>query len=130
MDWNKPFFMVFSFVDIDISFFEIDITYSGKTQFRNTHSTGVKDSEKDRYNITAVWAGIRHRFAFINCIKKALKFLICIDMCIISYPLFCDSLGWNICRNTYIVEISAENTHDTDAACLIRSGFVSPFSAP
>ena len=88
MDWNKSFFMVFSLEDMDISFFEIDITYSGKTQFRNTHSTGVEDSEKDRHNITAVRAGIRHRPAFINCIKKVLKFLICIDMCIISCTFF------------------------------------------
>lgn len=78
---------------MDISFFEIDITHFGKTQFRNMHSTGVEDSEKDRHNITAVWIGIRHRPAFINCIKKALKFLICINMCIIPCPFFVIPLG-------------------------------------
>jgi len=47
-----------------------------------------------------------------------------------TLPVFCDSFGWNICRNTYIVEISTENTHDTDAACLIRNSFVSSFFTP
>ena len=85
---------------------------------------------QDDYTACLLYTSIRHRLTFVNYIKKALKFLICIDMRIISYPFFCDSPGWNICRNTYIVEISAENTHATAAACLIRNGFISPFSAP
>ena len=123
--------MVFSFVDIDISFFEIDITYSGKTQFRNTHSTGVKDSEKDRYNITAVWAGIRHRFAFINCIKKCSEVPHLYRYVHHILPAFLViPLGGIYAGIPISLRYLQKTTHDTDAACLIRSGFVSPFSAP
>ena len=122
--------MIFGLVNSDIPFSEVDITDSGKAQLRNTHPTGVQDTEKDRHHISTVWAGIRHRLAFVSCFEKTLKFFIRVDVCIVSAPFPGDPFRWGICRNPDIVEISAENPHDTDAACLICDSFISPFSAP
>ena len=130
MDRDIPLFMIFGLVNSDIPFSEVDITDSGKAQLRNTHPTGVQDTEKDRHHISTIRAGIRHRLAFVNCIKKTLKFFICVNMCIVSAPFPGDSFRRNICRNPDIVEISAENPHDTDTACLICDCLISSFSAP
>ena len=47
MDRDIPLFMIFGLVNSDIPFSEVDITDSGKAQLRNTHPTGVQDTEKD-----------------------------------------------------------------------------------
>ena len=60
----------------------------------------------------------------------SLRFFICVNMCIVSAPFPGDSFRRNICRNPDIVEISAENPHDTDTACLICDCLISSFSAP
>ena len=115
MYWDKSLFMVLGITDMKIPFLEVEIPDFEKTQFGDAKTAGIQDPEKYRHNLPSVRTFRWNRSAFIHHCKEAFQFIICINMCIIFWRMFCDSCWRDICSDTDIIKIAAENPHHTNA---------------